>query len=73
MIAVLISMILSFWMGPAGNVVPENPARSAEQIIKQLDSFKLEVKRNCPQSFDEFVAVRAELKKDTHRTSYLVN
>ena len=64
MIAVLISMILSFWMAPAGDIVPEDPAKSVEQMIEKLDSFKLEVKKSCPQSFEEFVAVRAKLKKD---------
>ena len=72
--AVLISMIFSFFVGQPSELVPDDPAKSAQQIIEMLDSLKLELTRDCPLSLTEFVAARAELKKaDLSRSTDLIN
>jgi hypothetical protein len=68
--ALLISMILSFFTGgEPGKLVPDDPAKSAQQIIQKLDGFNIEVKRNCGPTYGEFVTMNHGLNKASGETA----
>jgi hypothetical protein len=57
-VALLVSMIVSFWMSEATDLIQQNATGNLKQVVEKIQSFELTP--SCYLSFEKFSAPRTE-------------
>jgi hypothetical protein len=57
-VALLVSMMVSFWMSEPTNLIPQNATGNLKQAVEKMQSFKLTP--SCYLSFEKFTTPRTE-------------